>query len=122
MMAEGHRRQAARSVIDHTEHGGRLVAGGDTVNDIGMKKTVALRETKSANPHDGDSRCPLAAAVVSIACPGIPRPAMPDVEAVHRPGFCRYYRSRIPLYSLFDRVIQTSGDSASGHHAQKLKR
>ena len=91
MMAEGHRRQAARSVIDHTEHGGRLVAGGDTVNDIGMKKTVALRETKSANPHDGDSRCPLAAAVVSIACPGIPRPAMPDVEAVHCPGFCRYY-------------------------------
>ena len=55
MMAEGHRRQAARSVIDHTEHGGRLVAGGDTVNDIGMKKTVALRKTKSANTHDDGS-------------------------------------------------------------------
>ena len=52
MMAEGHRRQAARSVIDHTEHGGRLVAGGDTVNDIGMKKTVALREIRQNQPHE----------------------------------------------------------------------
>ena len=52
MMAEGHRRQAARSVIDHTEHGGRLVAGGDTVNDIGMKKTVALRIKRKVPPHE----------------------------------------------------------------------
>jgi hypothetical protein len=81
-------------------------ANGASLRDLCASES--LRETKSANPYDGDSRCPLAAAVVSIACPGILRPAMPDVEAVHCPGFCRYYTNRIHLF-VFARKIVDGG-------------